>query len=130
MGQDRQFTDEEKSFALNTLKRFREAWEKEERDNLTADRDRKLGIMGEDKETQDKAEEEATQAINDQMETLILSEVYFDKELVDADEELHEIETRQKTLTLQSKRFSENPEWKLILENIKSFRVMKMPHII
>ena len=39
------------------------------------------------------------------METLILSEVYFDKELVDADEELHEIETRQKTMTLQAKRF-------------------------
>ena len=63
MGQDRQFTDEEKTFALTTIRKFKEAWEKEERDNLTADRDRKLGIMGEDKEVVDKADEEANQAI-------------------------------------------------------------------
>ena len=97
---------------------------------MTADRDRKLAMLGEDKEAQDKAEEEAVTAINDQMESLILSEVYFDKELVDNDEELHEIETKQKTLTLQAQRFVENEDWKAFLENIRSFRVMKMPHII
>ena len=92
MGQDRQFTDDEKSFALNAIKRFREAWEEEERQNLTADRDKKVAINTEDKETADKADEEANTAILDQMEALILNEVYFDKELVDNDEELHEIE--------------------------------------
>ena len=64
------------------------------------------------------------------MEALILNETYFDKELVDNDDELHEIETRQKTLTLQAKRFIENDEWKKILTDICAFRVMKMPHII
>ena len=63
MGQDRQYTDEEKRFTLNTIKKFKEAWEQEERDNLIADRDRKLGILGEDKEAVDKADEEANQAI-------------------------------------------------------------------
>ena len=87
-------------------------------------------MLAEDKEAQDRAEEEAVQTINDQMESLILSEVYFEKELVDNDEELHEIETKQKTLTLQAQRFVETPEWKAFLENIHSFRVMKMPHII
>ena len=65
MGQDRQFTESEKLFALTTLQKFKEAWEKEESANLTADRDRKLAALGEDKEAQDKAEEEAVQAIND-----------------------------------------------------------------
>ena len=59
MGQDRQFTDKEKAFVFETMKRFKDIWEKEERDNLTADRDRKLSILGEDKELQEKAEEEA-----------------------------------------------------------------------
>lgn len=45
MGQDREFTDEQKRFALETIKRFKESWEKEERDNLTLDRDRKLELM-------------------------------------------------------------------------------------
>ena len=48
LGQDRGFTDEEKRFALNTVKRFREIWEKEEIDSLTADRDRKLALLGVD----------------------------------------------------------------------------------
>ena len=65
MGQDREFTDKEKAFVFETMKRFRDIWEKEERDNLTADRDRKLAILGEDKELQEKAEEEATQQMND-----------------------------------------------------------------
>jgi len=60
------------------------------------------------------------------MEALILNETYFDKELVDADEELHDIETKQKNLVLQAKRFLENEDWKAILVNIKSNRVLKM----
>jgi hypothetical protein len=64
------------------------------------------------------------------MEALILNETYFDKELVDADEELHDIETKQKNLILQAKRFLENDEWKAILVNIKSNRVLKMNQII
>ena len=47
------------------MKRVKDIWEKEERDNLTADRDRKLAILGEDKELQEKAEEEANQQMND-----------------------------------------------------------------
>lgn len=50
LGQDREFSDDEKIFMLNTVQKFKEIWEKEERDNLIADRDRKLGILGEDKE--------------------------------------------------------------------------------
>jgi len=64
------------------------------------------------------------------MEALILNETYFDKELVDADEELHDIETKQKNLVLQAKRFLENEDWKAILVNIKSNRVLKMNQII
>ena len=54
MGQDREFTEDEKRFALETVERFIEAWEAEERTALAADRDRRLDTI--------KAEEEADAA--------------------------------------------------------------------
>jgi|APGre2960657423_1045063.scaffolds.fasta_scaffold433758_1 hypothetical protein len=37
MGQDRDFTDDEKKFALRTVQHFKEAWEKIEEENLRKD---------------------------------------------------------------------------------------------
>ena len=37
MGQDREFTEEEKLFALRTVRDYRDRWEQVERDNLQAD---------------------------------------------------------------------------------------------
>ena len=50
MGQDREFTDDERRFALETVKNFKEIWERTEQENLRRDRDRKLEIMSIDKE--------------------------------------------------------------------------------
>lgn len=47
MGQDQKFTEEQKQFALNVVKRYREAWEKSEVENLKKDvlqKNCKLGI--------------------------------------------------------------------------------------
>ena len=65
MGQDREFTDKEKMFVFNTMRKFKDLWELEERNNLTQDRDRKLAQLGEDKEELEKKEEEAVNAMND-----------------------------------------------------------------
>ena len=40
LGQDRELTPEEKRFVLQTVKSFREIWEKTEADALRQDRDR------------------------------------------------------------------------------------------
>ena len=45
MGQDREFTDEEKRFALNTVKQYIEIWEQEEITALTADRQRRAEML-------------------------------------------------------------------------------------
>mmetsp|Transcript_16946 Transcript_16946/g.22806 ORF Transcript_16946/g.22806 Transcript_16946/m.22806 type:complete len:99 (+) Transcript_16946:1031-1327(+) len=45
MGQDREFTAEEKRFTLETVERFIEIWEEEERNALAADRDRRLEAL-------------------------------------------------------------------------------------
>ena len=50
MGQDREFTDDEKRFALNTIKNFKEIWESTEKENLLRDRNRKLELIDLDKE--------------------------------------------------------------------------------
>jgi hypothetical protein len=50
LGQDRELTDDEKRFVLNTVKNYKMTWEKTEQENLMKDRDRKLRIMDLDKE--------------------------------------------------------------------------------
>ena len=45
MGQDREFTQEEIRYALDTVKMYRNEWESIEKDNLKRDIDRKLENM-------------------------------------------------------------------------------------
>ncbi len=50
LGQDREFTDDQRRFVLETIKNFRAIWEQKERDNLTFDRDHRLGELEFEKE--------------------------------------------------------------------------------
>ena len=50
MGQDRQFTKEEKAFALKAVFRFRQHWETFEKAKLIADRDALVAEKEEDNE--------------------------------------------------------------------------------
>lgn len=45
LGQDREFTDDQRRFVLETIKNFRGIWEEKERQNLTHDRDHRLGEL-------------------------------------------------------------------------------------
>jgi hypothetical protein len=42
MGQDRKFTEEERMFALRTVQRYRDRWERCEKDNLKSDIEAKI----------------------------------------------------------------------------------------
>lgn len=53
MGQDREFTKEEKRFALKTVMDFSQIWEAREKENLTKDRNLKLHMIDIDKEFTD-----------------------------------------------------------------------------
>ena len=50
LGQDREFTDEERRFVLETIKHFRAIWEERERENLTHDRNHRLVELDFEKE--------------------------------------------------------------------------------
>lgn len=45
MGQDRELTEEQKRFVLETVEKYIEIWEKEERVALESDRDRRLEAL-------------------------------------------------------------------------------------
>ena len=51
MGQDRELSVEQKTFALETIERYIHIWEQEERTALAADRDRRLEALEQDQET-------------------------------------------------------------------------------
>lgn len=42
MGQDREFTEDEKKFALRTVRDYRDRWEQVERENLQSDIERRV----------------------------------------------------------------------------------------
>ena len=50
MGQDRELTDTEKRFALDTILNYKQIWERTEIENLTRDRNKKLEFMELDRE--------------------------------------------------------------------------------
>jgi ribosome recycling factor len=50
MGQDRQFNEDEKKFALFKIKEYRDNWERLEKDNLKKDILRKVASTEKDKE--------------------------------------------------------------------------------
>ena len=83
LGQDRQFTDEERRFTLETVKAYIEAWEERENAALTADRDRKLAVIS--VQNDENAEPEEDQAMRDAMDALELDEDYFIFQAVEED---------------------------------------------
>lgn len=50
LGQDREFTDEQRRFVLETVKNFSSIWERREQENLTKDRNLRLTMAEQDKD--------------------------------------------------------------------------------
>ena len=92
---------------------------------MTADRDRKLEIMGVEKE--ENAENDQQQEMVDAIDAIDLDHEYFTEAVVNDDAVFKEISDHQKTLMVEAKWFLEKEEYKQILSNIKAFRVLKMP---
>lgn len=128
LGQDRQFSDDEKRFTLETIKAYREAWEAREIASLTADRDRKLALMN--VAAEEPVENEEQQEMIDELDALELDPDYFLLGVVNDDPVFKTIYDSQKTLEIEAKWFKKKDEWKKVLTNLKSFRVLKMLPII
>lgn len=68
MGQDREFTKDQKAFALKAVFRFRQYWEKFEKEKLIADRD---ALVAEKDQDLEKFTEEVVQAWKEKEDGLV-----------------------------------------------------------
>jgi hypothetical protein len=73
LGQDREFTFEQRRFALETVKNFAAIWEKREQENLVKDRNLRLEMIELDKDYVEnivkKLEEDSDEHFKAQIET-------------------------------------------------------------
>ena len=135
MGQDREFTEQEKRFALETVQRYIQIWEKSEQDNLTADRDRRIELLaGESGDPEQDAE--AVVDFQDKIENFVWKandsdKIYFNRHVTEeeyvADEELVSIENKYKYLAIIANRFKDAKDWNGYIDNLKEYRVMRYP---
>lgn len=95
---------------------------------MTADRDRKLAVLG--VQVDENAEPEEDQAMRDAMDALDLDPDYFIHQSVQDDPIFKQIFDNQKHLIIEAQYYTERDEYKKVLSNIKSFRVLKMTQII
>lgn len=124
MGQDRQFSDDQKRFVLKVVQSFRENWERAEKESLVADRDRKIEQLSKEPAI----EQEATLATLDQIERTV-EELVANEAKEYEDEEQREIEVGQHRLSATAKVIATGA-WQEYMEEIKAMNVIKMPRII
>lgn len=131
LGQDRTFTDDEKRFALETIQEYKQAWEDRENAALSADRDRKLAIMGVSIDPDGEvAEASIDDAMRDAIDAMEMDPDYFIYQLVQDDAIFKSIYDNQRQLKIQAQYFIDRPDCAKVLANLKSFRVLKMQQII
>ena len=75
LGQDREFTEEQRRFALETVQRFAKIWEGREIENLSKDRNLRLQMIEIDKEYNDtvslKLQEEEDDFVKEQIHIIM-----------------------------------------------------------
>ena len=72
LGQDREFTQEEKKLALRTVRDYKETWEKIEKSNLEQDILRRIKTIQRDKEYKENHEAIDAQALEKQVEEALI----------------------------------------------------------
>ena len=115
MGQDREFTAEQKRFTLTTVQKYITIWEENVRKRLEKDRDLRLQYIAEHTEVDAEYEAELAAAIAAEIEEFKWEEgakdtIYFGKNVPEEERipnaELTSIETNYKYLNVISNRFS------------------------
>ena len=116
MGQDRELSENQRRIVLETVLAFKQAWEKAEQANLTADRDRKIAYR--ERDVQSEVEENATLIDNleNQIETAINSRPEEEFE----DDTQRDLALEQERLKAQAVLFKDAELWKNWLSDICS----------
>lgn len=136
MGQDRDFSEEERRFALQTVAKFIKIWEAEQRDNLTKDRDERLAVMAPppvaetpvptDKEG---SEHEPETKLNPFEEIEKAIESHFEAH-EEPDDEKKDFQAKQLRLQKTGAMFLSNEAWKAELQSLTKMKVLKLPRVL
>jgi len=127
MGQDREFTVEQRRFVIETVIAFRDAWERSEMRVMDSDVEVMMELQGRDRE---KIKEENNVAL-EKIEEEVNSNMAPKIELGFKDENIKELETNNVRLKQISKSFGTVSLWEYeMITKIVSLRVIKMPRII
>lgn len=124
MGQDRELSSEQKRFALSTIQKYKEIWEKVEQENLSKDKIRKLRLLDQDPVI----EADMLTQLNEEHDKEIEERLAEREDL--ADEELKDLEVKSMRYNMQAKLFLPEGKWREGLESIVEFKVLKMPRIM
>ena len=133
MGQDRDFTRDQKKFILETVCNFRDIWEEEQRDNLTRDRDDRLELFKEvtapTPEPVENEDEEEVKKLSpfEQIEKDI-EDYFVANEEVDDDKK--EFKSKEIRLQKTGRMFIDNEQWKGELQTLTRAKVLKLPRIL
>lgn len=128
LGQDREFTDAQRRFVLETIANFRRMWEDKERENLRKDRDRRISQLMLEKEVTEAGETaRANEEEDKQVEEILTAR---ETEQSFADEDLRELNGKMIKIQALSKVFKEKEEWKKGLLELREQTVLKLPRIL
>ena len=125
LGQDREFTDEEKRFILESVTTFKNQWELNETEMLTRDRNRKLELIELDKEFLDNESAKLLEEEDKHVEELIGGM----RDDIESDE-LKELYSKEMRVRFIARLYSEREEWKLNLFKLKEFKVLNIPRVM
>ena len=157
MGQDREFTEKEKRFALETVKAFAAIWERREQENLTKDRNMRLQMIELDKEynetVQQKLQDDEDEYIKEHINSIMHPRTASNSQLqanqeenqseppraptppvidhpyAKMDEEERDFYQRNLRLKFIATHFFENEYFKKFFQLFVQFTVIKYPRI-
>ena len=128
LGQDREFTDDQRRFILETIKKFISLWEEKERRFLTRDRDLRLQAIEDEKDYIDQGDYAQLNEDEDkQVEDLVQAKDNEGNGF--PDDESKNMYGNLQRIIFTSKLFKDKEEWKKGLLNLAKCTVIRLPRL-
>lgn len=128
LGQDREFTDDQRRFILETIKKFISLWEEKERRFLTRDRDLRLQAIEDEKDYIEQGDYAQLNEDEDkQVEDLVQAKDNEGNGF--PDDESKNMYGNLQRIIFTSKLFKDKEEWKKGLLNLAKCTVIRLPRL-
>lgn len=127
LGQDRELTDVQRRFVLETIKSFKAIWEEKERRNLVKDRDRRIAQLDHEK---DYLESGDAVKSSDEEEKFLEDSLSHKEQQGFPDDDSRELFNKQIRIIYTAKLFKDKDMWRNGILELKDTTVVKMRRIL